>query len=430
MRVWAHRACWLLAVTLFALLPLCACAPGATSSATLRASPTAPPTARTRPTYPPCDRATQWQAPAGNIALDALSMVRADEGWATGEVNPDVPNVPLPTAAVLYHMVNGQWQRLPQTYPGAELTSLSMDSPSDGWAVSPTPMTGSAHPLILHYTSGAWQPADIPALDAFPLPTANSGGISPGSVQMFGPQAGWMFATTNEDPDTSPKSLVLRYEGGVWTVTPGPQVASTVELGPLTAVSADEAWMLGFDPNAKVTTTLIYHYINGAWGNTAQTFPFEASLTMLSADDGWAVGSTDSNEARALHYDGVRWTQVAIPATWSAQDVIPIGPVFAIAPGVVWVVTWVFTATYEPGMGLGLWQYANTHWSPVAWPFPDLVPTTLAPGTAGEEWGSGNISIRKGVRTPMSQISGRASSCTRSTGRGRARTCRRRNSFM
>ena len=268
MRVWAHRACWLLAVTLFALLPLCACAPGATSSATLRASPTAPPTARTRPTYPPCDRATQWQAPAGDIALDALSMVRADEGWATGEVNPDVPNVPLPTAAVLYHMVNGQWQRLPQTYPGAELTSLSMDSPSDGWAVSPTPMTGSAHPLILHYTSGAWQPADIPALDAFPLPTANSGGISPGSVQMFGPQAGWMFATTNEDPDTSPKSLVLRYEGGVWTVTPGPQVASTVELGPLTAVSADEAWMLGFDPNAKVTTTLIYHYINGAWGNT------------------------------------------------------------------------------------------------------------------------------------------------------------------
>ena len=191
-------------MTLLVLL-LSGCAPGATSTATLRAAPTAIPTARPRPTYPPCDRATQWQAPAGNIALDALSMVSADEGWATGEVNPDIDDTSLPSAAILYHLVNGQWQRLPQTYPGEELTSLSMDSPSDGWAGGwgwlGSPVIATTRPLILHYTGGAWQPVDIPALDALVPPNAAALGADLGiSFQMVGPQVGWMSATTNEDP--------------------------------------------------------------------------------------------------------------------------------------------------------------------------------------------------------------------------------------
>ncbi len=117
---------------------------------------------------------------------------------------------------------------------------------------------------------------------------------------------------------------------------------------------------------------------------------------MLSAGDGRAVGSTDTNEPMAFHYDGVRWAQVATPAAWSAQDALPTGPVFAIAPGVVWVVTDVVDRDLRAGMGLGLGQDANTQWSPVAWPFPDVVLATLAPGAAGEEWGMGDIYHQEG----------------------------------
>ncbi len=322
-------------------------------------------------------------------------MVSASEGWATGELNPLTFDGRLPSAAILYHLVNGQWQRLPQTYPGAELQSLSMDSPSDGWTVSPSPMNGSAHPLVLHYTSGAWRQVDVPALDAVLRPTATvlEANINTVSVRMFGPQAGWMFAQTNRDSDTEggPRSLVLRYEGGAWTLIPGPQAAPTVTLLDFSAVSSDEAWMLGTDNRSDSSTTLFYHFVNGGWAVAPQTFSFGAwNLTMLSADEGWASASKGaSNTLILLHYDGVRWAQFVGPTVWSAQDETPTGLAFAIGPGITWMVT-------SSPETIGLWQETDSHWSPVAWPYQDMVPTTLAPSARGELWGIGDINHVRG----------------------------------
>jgi hypothetical protein len=105
------------------------------TTTTRHASPTTPPTT---PPAAPCDPATQWRAPANNIGLDDAAMVAPDEGWAVGLLTPQWPpaNPNQGPGGVIYHLTQGQWRRLAQTYPGAELSTISMDSPEDGWAAS------------------------------------------------------------------------------------------------------------------------------------------------------------------------------------------------------------------------------------------------------------------------------------------------------
>ena len=83
---------------------------------------------------------------------------------------------------------------------------------------------------------------------------------------------------------------------------------------------------------------------------------------------------------------------------------VPTGPCLRDRAGIIWVVTDVFTATFDPGMGLGLWQDANTQWSPVASALSRRGPSHAAPGAAGEEWGIGDIPTKKGVRPVTTDI--------------------------
>lgn len=391
---WASRARTLpLLVVLLGLAT--ACAPGASrASVTPTATPSVPvstPTLRPSPTA--CNYATQWKPPKGNIGLNSLSMASATEGWASGELNPyEAPNG-TPQYAVLFHLLNGQWSRLPQTYLDARLTSLSMDSPTDGWAVSPYPIRGSSHPLVLHYTGSAWQPVDVPALDAVLQPTAmypEGHSIDDLSVKMFGAQAGWMFAPTYRDPDDpeGPRTLVLRFESGRWTQIPGPAITNAIDLFGFSAVSANEAWIVGTEYTSTDETTLFYHYTNGGWTQDPQTFSglITQSLIMLAPNEGWAGASDEATGQPLLHYDGKSWSAFTAPAILKNQGVTVIGGnlIYPVAPGVTWFTT-------DTNNTVGMWQDANGQWSQVSWPYSDIVPDTLFPGGGSEVWGMANI---------------------------------------
>ena len=396
---------WRLVPMLLLTLALTACGSGAARGKL--ASGTATPSAAPSPTQPPCDPATQWSAPAGNISLDALSMVSADEGWATGVLNPSSVIGGTTSPAVLFHLVHDQWQRLPQTYPGAELQSLSMDSLTDGWAVSPSPVTGSAHPLALHYTGGVWRPVDVPALDAVLRPTATISGanIMRISVRMFGPQAGWMFAWTNRDAASEGEpSLVLRYEGGAWRLISNPRAAAGVTLFDLSAVSADEAWVVGTEYGSSASTpptTLCFSYLDDAWSQSPETFPGATeSLTMVSTTDGWAGDSVGTDSL--LHYDGVRWSAVPTPPAMARQGASFLGPVITLAPSETWFVAG------QTGLILpeneSLWQSVSGHLTRVAWPFPDSMPTVLVASTPTDAWGIADIEHQMGCPPLMTTV--------------------------
>lgn len=353
-------------------------------------------------TISPCNSATQWKLPAGNVQLDDVAMVSTNEGWAIGNTTPYpfALGTPQP-AGVLYHFIGGQWVRLSQTYPATSLVALSMDSPTDGWAVS-TPTMSGVNALVLHYSSGQWHSVDVPALNG---PSgAGDGQIGSISVQMFGPGAGWMFAWSNASRDPSNPAartgvIMLRFEHRVWTPIAAPPVTITTQIFALSAVSADEAWIVGTDyANGANLRTVFAHYVDGAWSLWPKTFPgnSDQSITMLSPTDGWAAYSGDSGDQTVmLHYDGTMWAPVPTPSQWASQRVQLSSQVFGISPGVTWFGAYRVSPgsyTYAPLLE----QYANGQWEQVAWPFSMVRLQTIAAVSGSELWGVGNISHQEG----------------------------------
>jgi hypothetical protein len=307
------------------LLVLASC--GRTVSSTFVLSRTPVPAIIPTSTPATCDTASEWRPPAGNVQLNALTMVAPDQGWIVGNTTT-VPGVGQQPDGVVNHLVLGQWVRLPQAYPGAPLLTLSMDSPTDGWAASDSALTGAGnHVLVLQYSLGQWRPVDIPELDAVLKgpPGTYGGDINSISVQMFGPNAGWMFASTNIARDLSDLQsrsvvVILRYEHGIWTPIAAPAVKLTTDMFVLSAVAADEAWIVGSDYGSNLTT-LFAHYINGGWSLWPKTFPgVTENFTMLSPSDGWAF-DIGGGASLLLHYDGESWTPVTMPPDWARQGV-------------------------------------------------------------------------------------------------------------
>lgn len=387
----------LLGCLLIPLFLLASCGQTGTSTAVLRSA--TPPLG----TPAPCSYATQWRPPAGNVQLNDLAMVSPDEGWAVGNTAPNAfgaPGSPSP-AGVIYHFIDGQWVRLPETYANSPLVSLSMDSPTDGWAFSSPQMSPIGRVVVLHYTLGQWHPVDVPALDE----VVNGGGFLMSlSVQMFGPSAGWMFAWTGvqqdpNNPNSRGKVVILRYANGVWTTVAAPPVTVTTQVFGLSAVSANEAWTVGTDyGDLGDLKVVIAHYVNGAWSLWPKIFAgnSDQSITMLSPTDGWAAyDPNDSLGTVLLHYDGTAWAPVATPAQWTSQRVFLTHLVYSVNSDV----TWFGASTDIPGTFASkplIEQYAQGQWEELAWPFATVEPQALAAGTANELWGVGNIAHQEG----------------------------------
>lgn len=350
-----------------------------------------------------CDAASQWQPPNNNVQLDDFALTGPSEGWAVGVLAgiPLQPGYQGPTG-VIYHLVGGQWQQLPQTYPGEELTSIAMDSPTDGWIVA-----SGTRMLPLHYDGTAWRTVDVPAIDAAfgPPGDVSVPGFGQGKVQMFGPGAGWYFAATDNpsnpnDPNSRTTAVaIIRYQHGAWTAIPAPNMPDSVTLFDFAADSADDAWLLGEDYGSTLTstlTTLLYHYANGQWSQQPLSFDGSSGqhLWMLSPTNGWTVVGGDVSPAILLHFDGSTWSPVDLTQATHLVGIVQY--MYAIgesAPGTTW-----FGALGTPATSqiTTLLAYGGGQWQHVPWPYPQQVPSVVVMTGNGDLWGVGDINHLEG----------------------------------
>ncbi len=108
-------------------------------------------------------------------------------------------------------------------------------------------------------------------------------------------------------------------------------------LSDLSFSSAHDGWAVGGIVNSSLLNQagapvvaaqgVLVHYHDGVWTAASDTFPGInlESVSMVSADDGWAVGfsasnaATDSSSAAVLlHYTGGHWVMVKTPALVNA----------------------------------------------------------------------------------------------------------------
>lgn len=136
---------------------------------------------------------------------------------------------------------------------------------------------------------------------------------------------GW--AQDPNGPQYVKRTLTQRFDGNVWNIVPSPNrlIDTQSELHSVSAASANDVWAVGSTNNGKLPSrTLIEHWDGTQWNIVLSPSPDSQfnelrGVAALSANDVWAVGYRGGTKAETpietliLHWDGTRWSQVASP---------------------------------------------------------------------------------------------------------------------
>jgi hypothetical protein len=238
-----------------------------------------------------------WNVEAGDIAgpsvgFSGISMLSAEEGWAVGSESNNSPagptgsdTVPVYTRPLLLHYQQGTWTRLPADpqLDNVQLSSISMRSSDDGWAVG-NAIGGSIAPVVLRYSGGQWRR----------LATAFPGG-SLVSISAAGPGEAWAVGYGGP---VSGIALHCMRDACTRVEMPTPNILSAVAMR-----SPTDGWIGG---HGAVTL----HFDGHQWTKAGLVIHGEVltGLAMQSATEGWAVGdpfSTDYGTPLLRCHDGV-----------------------------------------------------------------------------------------------------------------------------
>ncbi len=238
------------------------------------------------------------------VGLSGISMVSPSEGWAVGPGWSDTSTTPATNRAALLHYTHGAWNVVPTTFNG--LTSVFMRTASDGWIAGSGPNGG----LLLHYDGASWQQVTDPALT----------GLTVGSVAPVSASDVWITAMGPLVNGMRPASSILHFDGHTWVTATLP--LGNAALSRIVMVSATEGWAVGGycgcgTGHGPSTTpgSLILHYQNGVWSEvTNPSHPlgqYLFDIAMSSATEGWAAGFGGA----LLHYSSGAWTVTNGPTT-------------------------------------------------------------------------------------------------------------------
>jgi hypothetical protein len=252
---------------------------------------------------------------ATEATLMDVAALGGTDAWSVGMRQP--PNEsPRPLAE---HWDGTSWTEVPVPATptgGGELDGVSAVSANDVWAVGDSSGQG---PVIRHWDGTSW--AAVP-------PASPPGTQHPGSDRLYDLAAlptgqAWAVGRFSDWNAPGPVTLIEGWDGKSWSrmTTPSPGRYGNT-LNGVAAVSATDAWAVGwfFDDTSNVALAL--HWNGRAWTRSSMKPPpgnteFQG-VTAVSANDVWAVGD---NEGRPLvmHWDGVRWRTLsppAVPSSW------------------------------------------------------------------------------------------------------------------
>jgi len=166
-------------------------------------------------------------------------------------------------------------------------------------------------------------------------------------------------------------------------------------LAGVATASASSAWAVGYAGTGSGAKVLMLHYNGSKWSRVTSPGVLTATgaltaITVVSARDAWAVGSTGgASHTLLLHWNGSRWSQVTSPA--------PVGnaalnAVTATAKG-GWAVGYYYT---PPGSAIDyfplVFRLAGAKWSRVATRLGGNAGLNgVAVDSASTTWATGSI---------------------------------------
>jgi hypothetical protein len=269
----------------------------------------------------------------------------------------------------------------PPANDAGSISALAPAGPESAWAVgadqySPSSGYPTLTPVAYQWNGGRWVSTPI----ANPAASEGFGSVADGGAGDV-----WAVGAQTDNPQVDPYQPRIRHwDGSAWQVTPFPGDTETTDDLQLNQVAAagGKAWIAALDG------------VNGgifSWDGTSWTLQQFSSayelwgVTAISAADAWTVGYSSDNSTLALHWNGATW-QDESPAnqTVNLQDVAASGPDNVWAAGI-----------YYNSDGTGPYLAAD-HWNGTSWaeyPIPDLpgmgdyvFPLGLTVDNSGEPW--------------------------------------------
>jgi hypothetical protein len=174
-----------------------------------------------------------------------------------------------------------------------------------------------------------------------------------------------------------------------WVIFSSPNTGQTNLLNGVTAVSASDAWAVGYAYAANSQElTITQHWDGTSWSTVPSPNPGTTqacgdaayvgnelwSVAALSANDVWAVGNLckpGTSKTLTMHWDGIGWAVVPSPNK-SLLDDSELSSVSALSSNDVWAVgNYQVAFQYE-------WETLVEHWNGTAW---NIVPSPNPSGS-------------------------------------------------
>jgi hypothetical protein len=264
--------------------------------------------------------------------LNSVSAYSATDVWAAGYFYNPAKGATQP---LILHWNGTRWSKVASPSPGgtangdsSELFGISADSATDAWSVGEygVPTTGATDTLILHWNGIHWSKVASP----------DPGGAGAGAYSVLSGVSGtsatnlWAVGTY-KDPATQAwnDTLVLHWDGTHWITvsSPNPGGAVNGSFSKLSGVGADsptDAWAVGSYSNTTTGAieTLVLRWNGTVWSVVGSPNPGDAGgtgdsevygVSAHSASDAWAVGyysdpATGSFVTLVLHWNGSNWS--------------------------------------------------------------------------------------------------------------------------
>jgi len=203
--------------------------------------------------------ATFTRGTGASVTADLFSvfMLNPSEGWAVGGIG---------TTSVILHYTGGTWTQVPSPAIGGVLRSVFMIDSVNGWAVGD-------NGAILRYSGGSWGVVSSPTTDTLR------------SVFMVDASDGWAAGNSG---------TILRYQTGLWNTYPSP---TTSQLNSLYLADATHGWAAGASGTILYYDGSIWLSANGPVSTNLN------SVTQVSSQQAWAVGDGGT----ILQWTGIAW---------------------------------------------------------------------------------------------------------------------------
>ena len=303
-------------------------------------------TSRPRPPVPPGKFViSSTYLIAKDYSLNGVAALSANDIWVIGD-NP-IRRPPRPQA-VFKHWNGSQWVIYPD--PASETQTVSLHaiaaaSPNDVWAVGE--VEDSLHPLIQHWNGSRWSVVPSPKI-----------GDESHLVAITAISAHDAWAVGYYSPNinlTAGRTFIEHWNGSRWSMVPSPYLGSESGLTKVEAISANNVWAVGSFADGP-SQPLILHWDGLQWSIVKSTNLCTgaalSSVTVISADDIWAAGllwkrTQGQNVASVcfLHWNGSQWSVIESPITSPSLSNIFLTDVAALSTNDVWAVGSVETDT-------------------------------------------------------------------------------------